>query len=57
MLLQNKVLNEDIDFANIQNASLRQLLQRILEKDPTKRATLQEMLSNPWVTANGTQKI
>ncbi|KAI9104836.1 kinase-like domain-containing protein [Phlyctochytrium arcticum] len=30
------------------------LLERLLEKDPTKRITIDEIRSDPWVTCNGT---
>ena len=32
-------------------------MQRILEKDAAKRATLEEILDCPWVTNNGTETI
>lgn len=57
MELQDKVVNRSIDFSVIQDQNLRELLKRILEKDPTKRATLEEILENPWVTNNGATKI
>ena len=33
------------------------MLQRILVRDPTKRATLEELLSTAWVTNNYTESI
>ena len=55
--LQDKVLNKDINFDVIKNQNLKELLQRILEKDPNKRATLEEILVNSWVTNKGTETI
>ena len=53
MKLHDMVLNDPINFDLIKNKDLRNLLERILEKDPDQRATLEEILQNEWVTSNG----
>ena len=53
MRLHDMVLNDPINFDLIKNENLRNLLERILEKDPDHRATLEEILQNQWVTSNG----
>jgi serine/threonine protein kinase len=34
-----------------------QLLKRILERDPEKRATVSEILKHPWMTDINTEKV
>ena len=43
-LMRQKINNEEIDFSPIKNDSVRHVLQRLLYKDPLKRATLEELM-------------
>lgn len=53
MHLKEIVLNEEINFELVQNEQVRNLLQKMLEKDPDQRASLKEILSDSWVTDDG----
>ncbi|KAF1974491.1 Pkinase-domain-containing protein [Bimuria novae-zelandiae CBS 107.79] len=39
------------------NESLKDLLQKLLEKDPRKRITMEQIREHPWVTMNGTDPL
>jgi len=51
--LKDMVCNQEIDFSIIKIEKARDLLSRILEKDPTKRATIYELIEHPWITNDG----
>lgn len=50
--LRDKITLRDIDFSIIKNKLAREVLETILEKDPEKRATTEEILKLNWVTNN-----
>jgi [calcium/calmodulin-dependent protein kinase] kinase len=47
------ITTQQIDFEPIINLQARDLLSKILEKQPEKRPSLEEMSMHPWVTNNG----
>ena len=51
--LKQKVLEEEINFGLIKHEASRVLLQKMLEKDPNKRAKLEDLINDPWVTSKG----
>ena len=55
--LREKVLNKQIDYDVIKNQAVKSVLQRILVRDPNKRATLEELLATAWVTNDWTESI
>ena len=50
-------MNQPIDFDVIKNQSVKELLERLLEKNPAHRATLDELLATAWVTNNWTESV
>ena len=55
--LKECIINAPIDFSLIKSPNVRQLLEHILEKNPEKRATLQDIMQSAWVTNNGQEFI
>ena len=53
MQLKDLILNREIDFEMIKNLKARKLLQKILVKDPEKRATLEEIQQDEWLVKEG----
>ena len=53
MHLKDLVLNREINFNRIKIVQARELIQKILIKDPNKRATLEEIQDDPWLKRNG----
>ena len=51
--LKEMVCTQDIDFSLIKIEKARDLIKRILEKDPAKRATIKELVQHPWITNDG----
>ena len=51
--IRDLVLNEDINFDLVTYEPVRNLLKKILEKDQDKRASLDQILMDPWVTNDG----
>ncbi|KAF3406931.1 Calcium/calmodulin-dependent protein kinase kinase 1 [Talaromyces pinophilus] len=51
--LYESIRNDDFDLGNEQDGNFKDLMHRILEKDPTKRITMSELRNHPWVTKNG----
>ena len=51
--LKDQVCNQSIDFSLIKNDLAQDLLKKVLNKDPEKRASLDYMLSHPWITKKG----
>lgn len=51
------VCEKDIEYQWIKCAGAKNLLKKILVKDPEKRATLEDILNDEWVTDNGNEKI
>ena len=51
--LREIILNQNIDFQPIKNEMARDLISQMLQKDPSKRASLDNLSKHPWVTING----
>ena len=51
--LKDLILNRPINFNLIKQEKVKDLLQKMLDKDPETRATLEEILQHPWVTQDG----
>ncbi|KAA6358029.1 MAG: putative calmodulin dependent protein kinase [Streblomastix strix] len=49
--------DENIQIAKLISPQLRNLLEVTLEKDPSKRVTMDQMRIHPWVTCNGTHPL
>lgn len=48
-----KIVNDPVIYSPIISKSLRDLLERMLEKDETRRISIQKIKTHPWVTENG----
>ena len=55
MHLRDLILEREINYDLIKNIGARNLLKKILTKDPARRATLEEIQSDDWLTQNGTK--
>ena len=55
--LRYLIINRAINFDLIKFDKARKLLQIILEKDPEKRASLEDIANSDWLTNNGKDKI
>ena len=55
--LKNMIKTQQIDFEPIVNLKARDLLRKILQKQPENRPTLEEMSRHPWVTNDGTEPL
>lgn len=57
--LYSKIRHQQVDFSPNPPIScdLKELITRMLEKDPSKRITLPEIKDHPWVTKNGLQPL
>lgn len=55
--LKEIVCNQEIDFSYVTHEGPRELLKKMLVKDPNARATLEDILNDPWVTNNGNDMI
>ncbi|KAF1850881.1 Pkinase-domain-containing protein [Cucurbitaria berberidis CBS 394.84] len=51
--LYESIRNDPIEFESECNPELKELLCRLLEKDPMKRITMEEIREHPWVTKQG----
>ena len=51
------VLNREIDFSLIKNKEARFVLENILQKNPDKRWSLEQILESDWVTNKGNEKV
>jgi serine/threonine protein kinase len=51
--LRDAVLDRPIDFSEIKNTQVRDFLEMILQKDPNKRASLEDILQCDWITKRG----
>ena len=51
------ILESEIDFSHIKHQLIRNLLQRILVKDPEKRISITDILKHPWITQCGNEEI
>lgn len=41
----------------VKHAGIRNLLKKMLQKDTEKRASLSQILEDPWVTINGSEPV
>jgi len=55
--LKAKVEGNQFNYHLIKNIDTRTILQKLLEHDQNKRATLDQILESNWVTNNGKEKI
>jgi hypothetical protein len=55
--LSEIVHGREIDFSLIKNDNAREVLKIMLEKDPTKRAKLEDLIESKWVSNNNTEKL
>lgn len=55
--LKEMVCNQEIDYKYISSEGAKSLLKKMLVKDPNERATLDDILNDPWVTDNGNEII
>ena len=46
-------LKNELDLSKFDDDNLKHVMRRMLEKDPLKRATVEELLQSDWVTNNG----
>ncbi|KAM0719014.1 hypothetical protein Q7P37_004919 [Cladosporium fusiforme] len=51
--LYESIRGDELHLENEQDQRFADLIHRILEKDPDKRITMEEMREHPWVTRNG----
>ena len=56
--LYDQICHHEVQFTQQIDPSLKDLICRMLEKDPTKRITLAEIMKHPWINPviNGVQK-
>ncbi|KXL43885.1 hypothetical protein M433DRAFT_68991 [Acidomyces richmondensis BFW] len=55
--LYESIRCDDISLDDEHDPNFVDLMRRILEKDPEKRITMEELRSHPWVTQNGTDPL
>ncbi|KAF7717818.1 Uncharacterized protein PECH_000096 [Penicillium ucsense] len=51
--LYESIRNDTVDFEDEQDENFKDMMTRILEKDPAKRIKMRDLREHPWVTANG----
>ncbi|KAK3710601.1 hypothetical protein LTR37_010228 [Vermiconidia calcicola] len=51
--LYGSIRGDDVPLQEESNPGFADLMKRILEKDPEKRTTMDELRNHPWVTKNG----
>ncbi|KAK6350679.1 hypothetical protein TWF718_003864 [Orbilia javanica] len=57
MELYESIREEEIQYTDDTPPELLNLFHRILERDPTKRITMDELRAHPWITNNGKDKL
>ena len=55
--LKDLILGRDINFNLIKNKGARELLKKILQNDPNKRATIEDIQNDPWVMESGSPNV
>ncbi|KAF1946967.1 Pkinase-domain-containing protein [Clathrospora elynae] len=55
--LYESIRSDPLEFESECSAELKELLQRLMEKDPKKRITMEEIREHPWVTRQGTDPL
>ncbi|OOQ87631.1 calcium/calmodulin-dependent protein kinase kinase [Penicillium brasilianum] len=51
--LYESIRTDTVDFEDEQDDMFKDMMTRILEKDPAKRIKMRDLREHPWVTANG----
>lgn len=51
--LYQSISNDKIDFENEEDKNFKDLMSRLLEKDPSKRIAMDVLREHPWVTRDG----
>ncbi|OKO89663.1 Calcium/calmodulin-dependent protein kinase kinase 2 [Penicillium subrubescens] len=51
--LYESIRSDSVDFEDEQDEKFKDMMTRILEKDPAKRIKMRDLREHPWVTANG----
>lgn len=54
--IKQQLLEDPVDYQKVEPA-VASLLAKMLEKDPTKRATVEELIGDEWLTDNGANPI
>ncbi|KAI9687580.1 MAG: hypothetical protein M1822_002190 [Bathelium mastoideum] len=57
MELYDSIRGDELDFDGEVGGNLKDLIHRILEKDPQKRITMEDLRKHPWVTKSGTDPL
>ena len=55
--LRDNVVNGKFDWNRIRNEDAKEILKHILEVDPQKRATIDDIKNSKWLTNNGKEEI
>ncbi|KAF1837882.1 Pkinase-domain-containing protein [Decorospora gaudefroyi] len=55
--LYQAIRMDPVEFDRECNPELKELLQRLMEKDPKRRITMDEIREHPWVTRHGTDPL
>ncbi|KAL1959018.1 hypothetical protein VTO42DRAFT_3259 [Malbranchea cinnamomea] len=55
--LYESIRNDEVNLDEETNDDFKDLMKRILEKDPEKRIKIPELRVHPWVTKNGTEPL
>ncbi|KFY21387.1 hypothetical protein V493_07434, partial [Pseudogymnoascus sp. VKM F-4281 (FW-2241)] len=55
--LYEAIKNDEVDCTGVDDPNFVDLIRRILEKDPSKRITMDELREHPWVTKDGTDPL
>ncbi|KAI9672209.1 MAG: hypothetical protein M1831_002023 [Alyxoria varia] len=55
--LYQAIVNEPVPLEGVDDQQFRDLMTRLLEKDPQKRITMEELRVHPWVTRKGTDPL
>jgi [calcium/calmodulin-dependent protein kinase] kinase len=55
--LYDSIKNDEVKIPDHCNRELRDLLEKLLEKDPSRRIEMDEIRVHPWVTADGVDKL
>ena len=54
--LKDLIIKRPINFDLIKSESARKIVEKMLDKDPLKRATLKDIISSDWVSNNGAEQ-
>ncbi|KAK5166304.1 uncharacterized protein LTR77_008565 [Saxophila tyrrhenica] len=57
MELYDSIRGDELPLGEEQDANFADLMKRMLEKDPEKRITMDQLRQHPWVTRNGTDQL